>query len=129
MRKYLILFLVLITVIYAALERYLKLTDCGTYKLKVYKGGLYLRYDILTNEMLEPELLGKAYICKRYKTVSPDIFVKNRLKKQTYTYKEINNNYYIRIPVVELLDGRMFLNYPFMFEKTTKSITGDKHGY
>ena len=95
----------------------------------MYKGGLYLRYDILTNEMLEPELLGKAYICKRYKTVSPDIFVKNRLKKQTYTYKEINNNYYIRIPVVELLDGRMFLNYPFMFEKTTKSITGDKHGY
>ena len=89
MRKYLILFLVLITVLYTVFERYLILTACETYSLKIHKGSLYLRYDILVNEMSDTKSLGKIYACRRYKTIEPDIFVKSMLEEYT-NYKKIN---------------------------------------
>ena len=128
MRKYLILFLVLITILYTAFERYLTLTACETYSLKIHKGSLYLRYDILVNEMSEPKPLGKIYACRRHKTIEPDIFVKSMLEEYTY-YKKINNNYYVKISITELLDGRVLDGGPQVLKKTTKKITGDEYGY
>ena len=128
MRKYLILFLVLITVLYTVFERYLILTACEAYSLKIHKGSLYLRYDILVNEMSDTKSLGKIYACRRYKTIEPDIFVKSMLEEYT-NYKKINNNYYIKISIAELFDSRTLGGIPQILKKTTRKITGDEYGY
>ncbi len=105
MKKLVVVTLVIFTFIFFVAHRYLVITSCNTYNLKIYNNALYIKYGIRTNEKISNKFIGNLYGCRRYKVLSLNLNQKLKLENKTLLTK-INEEYYLEIPFRELFSNR-----------------------
>ena len=124
MKKYTIIVLIISTLIYYYIDKKNQLTFCNTYSLKIYKGNLYVKYQIRTNEEINPDFIEKVYVCRRYKVNSLDSIDKQKLERDGFL-KNIDGEYYMKIGIMEIISERRSELVGQIFEKITLELEGD----
>ena len=87
MKKSVVVTLVIFTFIFFVAHRYLIITSCNTYNLKIYNNALYVKYGIRTNEKISNKFIGNLYGCRRYKILSLNLNQKLKLENKTLLTK------------------------------------------
>lgn len=120
MKKLVAVTLVIFTFIFFVAHRYLLITSCNTYDLKIYNNVLYIKYGIRTNEKILNKFIGNLYGCRRYKVLSLNLNQKLNLENKTLLTK-INGEYYLEIPFRELFSNR---DVTLMLKKIDETLGG-----
>ena len=105
MKKTVLIFLIIFTLVFFVVHKYLIITSCNTYDLKIYENTLYIKYGIVSDENRPNKLMGSLFGCRRYKLTPLNLKQKLRLENHTIL-KRIGEDYYLKIPFEELFSDR-----------------------